>query len=443
MNKTTHINLGGKAITIDQSAYTKLNAYISTLEEHYLKECDGREIMNDIENRIAEIFIEYLERRHEEVVTLSDVEAAISAMGQPNDIIDDEDPETSQNNRKGNEISRNIRKLYRDPCSRVLGGVASGLGHYLGISPIIIRLVFILLMFAYGSTVIIYIILWIVIPKAVTTQQRMEMRGEPINISNIEHNIKKNLNNIKRQTGEVADKTEKAARDFAKKAEETSKNFVRKTGYYISENGNSCIKSAGSIVLTVISWIFLIAGIIALGGIVWASFMFLPEYLHTSQCREYGLTTVILGLITGIFPIIMMIYFPLHHLFGLNGGWKIFFISFVLWIFLIFSSLLSAATYKIRRERNVRPEKTDFPDNEHSVIPDFYDLAEALKAPQRSYGGIQKQPHISKIPNRNTRFQHAVPSYTNVKSEYPNLWIVPFFNQSHNVPLAGKLLHFF
>lgn len=171
--------------------------------------------------------------------------------------------------------------------------------------------------------------------------------------------------------------------------------------------------------------------------------MFLPEYLHTSQCREYGLTTVILGLITGIFPIIMMIYFPLHHLFGLNGGWKIFFISFVLWIFLIFSSLLSAATYKIRRERNVRPEKTDFPDNEHSVIPDFYDLAEALKAPQRSYGGIQKQPHISKIPNRNTRFQHAVPSYTNVKSEYPNLWIVPFFNQSHNVPLAGKFLHFF
>lgn len=123
MKKTYTINLSGKIFHIDDDALDKLQHYINTLKTHYSREEDGNEIMEDIENRIGELFSEYLKGQFREVITIDDVEKVITTMGAPADIIDeDEEPQKA--------TPKQARKLYRDPDNRVLGGIAGGMAAY-------------------------------------------------------------------------------------------------------------------------------------------------------------------------------------------------------------------------------------------------------------------------------------------------------------------------
>ena len=97
MKKTFTINLGGKVLNIDDDALESLQQYINALKAHYSKGEDGEEIMYDIESRLAELFIENLKQENRESVSIPDVEQAISIMGKPEDIFDEEAPrETAQ-----------------------------------------------------------------------------------------------------------------------------------------------------------------------------------------------------------------------------------------------------------------------------------------------------------------------------------------------------------
>ena len=150
--------------------------------------------MDDIENRIGELFTESLKGQFREVVTLEDVDQAIATMGTPDDIIDeDELPRTPS--------SKQAKKLYRNPDDKILGGVAGGMAAYWGISSLLIRICFVLLCCYYGIFIIVYIILWIAVPKAKTTKQKLEMKGESINVSNIERSIKDEYQEIKNGKG--------------------------------------------------------------------------------------------------------------------------------------------------------------------------------------------------------------------------------------------------
>lgn len=103
MKKTYTINLSGKIFHIDEDALEKLQEYINTLKTYYTREEDGNEIMDDIENRIGELFTESLKGQFREVVTLEDVDQAIATMGTPDDIIDeDEQPRTSSSKQAKN-----------------------------------------------------------------------------------------------------------------------------------------------------------------------------------------------------------------------------------------------------------------------------------------------------------------------------------------------------
>ena len=191
MKKTYNINLNGQAFCIDEDAYAKLQVYIDTLEKYYLAEEDGKEIMADIESRIAELLREFLQRNHKEVVSLPEIDKVIEIMGTPEVIIDED---TQESTMPREEVKR---KLYRDPEHRVLGGVASGLATYFDINIAWFRVAFIVLALFYGITVVIYIILWIAIPKAVTARQKLEMKGKKITVSNIEKNIRDTCKNVK------------------------------------------------------------------------------------------------------------------------------------------------------------------------------------------------------------------------------------------------------
>ena len=199
MNKTISINLGGYFFHIDEDAYQKLSRYFDAIKRSLSYE--GRdEIIKDIESRIAELFQERLQNE-KQVVGIKEIDEVISIMGQPEDHKIDENTSSNYNSDFSSTRSySNTRKLYRDKDNSMLGGVISGLGHYLGIDPLWLRIIMVILFFGFGTGLLIYIILWILVPEAITNNQKLEMKGEPINISNIEKKVKEGFDDI---TGKI------------------------------------------------------------------------------------------------------------------------------------------------------------------------------------------------------------------------------------------------
>ena len=193
MKLTVNINLGGYSFNIDEDAYVELKGYLRSLERHFAAEESCAEILLDIEARISEIFRTKL-TSYKQVITIQDVLQAISVMGTPEDISDD-DKKTA----KDKFASSGYRRMYRDPENRIIGGVCAGIGAYWDIDTVIIRVIFIALIFAGGLGALIYLILYIALPEARTKAQRIEMHGEPVNIHNIKETVKKEFNEVRKK----------------------------------------------------------------------------------------------------------------------------------------------------------------------------------------------------------------------------------------------------
>jgi phage shock protein PspC (stress-responsive transcriptional regulator) len=152
--------------------------------------------MKDIESRIAELFQERL-KNDKQVVGLTEIEEVISIMGQPEDYkIDDEKSTYQSSSSSSTNFYYPSKRLYRDKENGMLGGVMAGLGHYLGIDTLWLRIIMVILFFGFGTGLFVYIVLWILVPEAVTTTQKLEMKGEPITISNIEKKVKEGFDDI-------------------------------------------------------------------------------------------------------------------------------------------------------------------------------------------------------------------------------------------------------
>lgn len=198
MKKTVIININGIVFHIDEDAYERLSGYLSSLNHYFGSSAEGGEIIADIEARIAELLQPKLSE-NKQSITIEDVEEILSLLGSPEDIAASDN--ASYENEAGPETqytSRRIsRRLYRDVENSTLGGVCSGLGAYFDIDPVIFRIIFIALIFA-GVALIVYPILWIVVPAARTSAQKLEMRGKDINVSNIERTVREEFNQIKK-----------------------------------------------------------------------------------------------------------------------------------------------------------------------------------------------------------------------------------------------------
>lgn len=196
MNKTININLAGVIFHVDEDAYSILRDYLNKLKAQFSKEEGSEEILLDIEARMAELFSSRLADKRE-VIGIKDVQEVISIMGKPEEYIDENEAEDPNMKTSSESISeKSQRRLYRDGEDKVLGGVCSGLGAYFNIDPLWIRLIFAALFFGLGTGFWLYIILWIVIPEAKTTAQKLQMRGEKINISNIEKSVREEIKNV-------------------------------------------------------------------------------------------------------------------------------------------------------------------------------------------------------------------------------------------------------
>jgi phage shock protein PspC (stress-responsive transcriptional regulator) len=306
MKKTISINIGGVVFHIEEDGYEKLRSYLGSIQKYFSSFEDSKEILSDIEGRVAERFLAKQKAESKQVISLEDVEELIGAMGtvadfeaieQAEDLLTEplqaaapksgastyqasasagsagyggaqgQSAQASPPRRLFRDLNRkliggvasglahyftvdplwvrlaflffviglpagggifdhngdvagpisgvvvllyiamwiafpgsttleedkSIKKFYRDPDRKVVGGVAAGVASYFGIDIGVVRFLWVLSIFLFGTGILIYIILWVISPAANTLTEKMEMQGEPITLSNIESNIKRGL----------------------------------------------------------------------------------------------------------------------------------------------------------------------------------------------------------------------------------------------------------
>jgi len=195
MNKTVNINLANILFHIDEDAYNRMKRYLESVKRSFANTPGSDEILADIEARIAELFHEKL-ANDRQVITSKVVDEVIAIMGQPEDYIVDEDIFEDEPRKNTTEAKR-VKKLYRDIDKKYVAGVSAGLAHYVGIDAIWVRILWIALtFFSGGGFILIYGLLWILIPEAKTTAEKLDMRGEDVNISNIERKVKEGFDDV-------------------------------------------------------------------------------------------------------------------------------------------------------------------------------------------------------------------------------------------------------
>lgn len=268
MNKTININIGGTFFHIDEEAYDELQHYLVILKKSFHNTQGSDEIISDIEYRIAELFSERLTEMRQ-VINRKDVDQVIEIMGRPEEFKEEADEESSftdsinqerasKSNSDNNSSSSGSKKrsydkqLYRDPETGLIGGVLAGFAHYINFDRTWIRIIWILLSFTtLGTFLLIYVILWAIIPEPKNSSDRLKMKGERINVSNIERSIKNEFENFEKEVGEFSNKVKNT--DFKQMGENVKRNAKR-----ITDKGQPFIKRFFRLIAKVIGIIILI-----------------------------------------------------------------------------------------------------------------------------------------------------------------------------------------
>ena len=206
MKKTIDINLAGLRFALDEDAYQRLSTYLRALEAQLSQTPGKEEILADIEGRIAELFTANL-NPGKQVINLAEVDAVVATMGAPEDFAGDgaEGGRVAGDWQPLGAEESSKKRLFRDADDRVVGGVASGLAAYFEVDPVVVRLLWAASILLGGLGVWLYLILWVVVPPARTTADRLRMRGEKVNWKNIQKTVEDELNG-------VADRVDRFAR---------------------------------------------------------------------------------------------------------------------------------------------------------------------------------------------------------------------------------------
>ncbi|HRE52822.1 MAG TPA: PspC domain-containing protein [Flavitalea sp.] len=427
MKKVININFQGRVIPIEEIAYESLKQYVDSLRRYFANEEGRDEIINDIEGRIAELFSERL-KKGITCITEADVEAVISSMGRPEDFEaqDQEDFSAGTQEQSQREYttpppfqtaSSSRGKFYRNADDRILGGVCSGLGNYLKIDPVIMRILFVvlsgalfwvyillwiivpsrsiqsnitkrlyrsrehkvlggvcgglaayfnieiwvprlifalpfLLAIASGgfnafwwnwdfgffprvisgsfgwALFVTYVVLWIAVPQANTAADRLEMRGEKIDLNSIRDTVKEDLENIKTKAEKWGSEVKASAQQFGQEAKLFGQN-VSSQARSFSDEARPIVRSAGS-------------GLGHAIGVIFKAF-----FLFVGAMIAIGLFGMFITLLFGGFALA-----PLKD-FVLEGLWQNLF--FWLGLFLFFGvPLVALITWIIRRIMGVR-----------------------------------------------------------------------------------------
>lgn len=333
MNKTVTINIAGMVFHIEEDAFERLKSYLDSLRHKFSAEEGRDEILADIESRIAEI-LTVKKGPAREVVIMSDIEDVISTMGEPETISEESNTQASEQassqskkEEPGNEYNRrNRRRLFRDPDERVVGGVCAGLAHYFDLDPVWARLIYVLFTcLTVGTGILFYLLLMIIIPRAETTAEKLEMHGEPVDVNNIRRSIKEEF----QEFGE-------RMKDFGKQTKaEWGKgdydNRYRSRYHRRSTAAEDILRTIAKVIGKIVAVCFVVFGVLMLIGLFTGTFFitdFGPDQIgeHVKSLFDDS-SSYYVGVIGGILvfgiPIIMMIYSGIVMLFRLKRSNKI------------------------------------------------------------------------------------------------------------------------
>lgn len=318
MNKTVTINISGIIFHIEEDAYDKLSKYLSTIKGYFSNADGGNEIMSDIEARIAEM-LQSKTSAVKQVVLMSDVDYVMESMGKPEEFAGDTQDNTSGTHGYDVEPEEKSvkRKLYRDGDSKVLGGVCSGIGNYFDFDAVWLRIALLLLFFFAGTGLLLYIILWIAIPEAKTTAEKLAMKGEKADINNISKAVKEEAEHLKKRM-------EKYGKEFQNMASGSApRNAAEKTVDFVSD----VLINIGRVLLKVLGICLVIFGVIFFLGLSGSVFglSFLSDSTNGSDWidmllmdgKDFYLGLTGIAIFVGI-PIIMMIYAGVKILFKIR-----------------------------------------------------------------------------------------------------------------------------
>jgi len=499
MNKVININFQGRVIPIEEPAFEELKQYIESLRNHFANEEGREEIINDIENRIAELFSEKLKAGQSTFISQAHVAAIIASIGRPeqfDDVTIEENytstsstPSTSSTSqpsagklnpqpsagklnpsseprgslyRNSNEkilggvcsglgaylrIDTTIvrvlfamlavgsfgfglvfyivlwailperymnhtavtRKLYRDAEQKVFGGVASGIGQYFNIAVWIPRLIFALpfilgafesmfhwvhfrgaITLPFGTWFLIYLILWIVVPKAVTASEKLEMKGEKVDLESIKNKVQDEMQGVKKNFTDSASKWKKdlssKASEFGQEARETASRFAGEAGPAVKRSGNSFGRFIVGVLKVII---FFILGVIAIAmiagliGLFAGTNMLMPLMdfaVNSSQIQAYAWGTIILFIAV---PVVALVQWLVRRIAGSKTRSPYIALTFgILWALGWVSAVMLVATVskEFKRAGQVKTEigiaqpsagklKVEFKDAEGNYYP--------------------------------------------------------------------------
>ncbi len=344
MNRTITMNLSGIIFHIEEDAYDKLNKYLAAIKGYFANSESRDEIMSDIESRIAEM-LQTKVSQTKQAVLMADVESVIAIMGKPEDFADEST--TNQSNTSSNshynekQPNTGRRRVFRDPDEKMLGGVCSGVANYFDFDPIWLRGAFAISFFVFGTGFLLYIILWMIIPEAKTTAEKLEMRGEKVDVNNIGKAVTEEFDDFKkRMKGWENDVNNPENKAKVKKS-------AHRVGNFITELFQGTFKVVGkvfAVFLIVIGITFLVALLATLFGRGTISAFNSPgDAIHFSL-YEFGdavlpntisFELIVIGLILFIgIPLLSMVYSGIKYLFGFKEKNRIVkYTANILWLF--------------------------------------------------------------------------------------------------------------
>ena len=327
MKEIERVSIGGYAFTLEKDASAEVERYLKELESHYMGQEGGKEIMEGIEERMAELLLERCGQGR--VASVADILGIIDILGRPERIeADDPEPDRSQ--------GKPQKKLYRDLENKRIAGVCAGLGNYFHFDTAAIRIIFsvITLALLLGGIeegawsmlgFVVYIILWLSMPPARSAQERWAMKGDGGTLDDIQRNVRSSV----QEMGEVARKG------------------VQEVGDAVRSGGG---RHLGKILLIAVGIILLLSGVSGLASVsvvglkgttlFSAPLDHLLDELSGQAPVLYDLVStpwvMALAVAAVVLPLIGLIYGGIQMIFGFKSPkWKPGLVIFVSWLLVL------------------------------------------------------------------------------------------------------------
>lgn len=359
MNKLLFVNIGGVVFQIDDSAYRTLDQYLDSIRRKYANTAEGDEIIRDIENRIAELFLEKVGERG--AITMQYVEEVIRLMGAPEDF-ESAQSEQTHHSQQQHQYGQSTTRFFRDKDNNVLGGVCSGLAAKFGIDALWLRLAFLVAFFFAGTGFLLYIILWIIIPEAKTTAEKLEMRGERVDIDNIERSVRDGARQFSKRMNAFGEEVKSTfSQENMEKTRRNTGDFIEQTVGAFAPIGRTIARIVAFGIMLVCMLIIVVVSVelISNWGRHFMDVNFLGSHITQGTNQAWLLVTCALALI--LIPLLGIIISMVKYLLGIKKRTR--FISTtlsVIWSVALFTTIYIAITIgrNFQYEANVN---TKFP----------------------------------------------------------------------------------